>query len=230
MSGVMPALSYIAFSSAFDLNLPSASRLSVHSMWIEPGIAPPRAARTMRAEVFAFAAGVENGDVLFVRASCSTSSTVAKTSRRSAILNVAALGAVAFGCHRRARGFPGLHAAVEHFHVRVAVVFQEPHAARRAHIGVLFVENDFFRFADAAQFEHMVDHEHKRFERRVGGVDQTQAEEIEMGGAGNMALGVVFGRSGVDDAEIGGAEFASAIPATVVSNVSRVYCFSIGSL
>ena len=89
----------------------------------------------------------------------------------------------------------------------MAEVLQEPNAARRAHAGVVFVEDDFLCLADAAQLEHMVDHEHKGLERRVAGVDQTQAEEIEMSGAGNMALGVVFGWSGVDDAEIGGAEF-----------------------
>ena len=53
----------------------------------------------------------------------------------------------------------------------------------------------------------MVDHKHESSERGVAGVDQTQAEEIEMSRAGDMALGKIFRWPGVDDAEIDRTEF-----------------------
>ena len=70
----------------------------------------------------------------------------------------------------------------------------------------------------------------KASERGVAGVDQTQAEEIEMSGAGDMALGKIFRWPDVDDAEIRPSRVFSASRLTVVSKVSRLYCFSIGSL
>jgi hypothetical protein len=48
-----------------------------------------------------------------------------------------------------------------------------------------------------------MDHVHERLERRFGSVDQTQAEEIEMSRAGNVALSVIFGGSQVYDAKVG---------------------------
>ena len=42
----------------------------------------------------------------------------------------------------------------------------------------------------------MVDHEPVRLERRVAGIDQAQAEKIEMGCAGEMALGLRYERWG----------------------------------
>ena len=91
----------------------------------------------------------------------------------------------------------------------MAVVLQEPYAARRAHAGVAFVEDDFFGLVDPAQFEYMVIMYMKAL-TGVAGVYQAQAEEIEMTGAGDVALGKIFRRTDVDDAEIRRAEFFSA--------------------
>ena len=72
----------------------------------------------------------------------------------------------------------------------------------------VFVKHDFLRFADAAQFEHVMDHEHESLERRFAGVDQAEAKEVEVRRAGNMPFGVIFRRSHVNDAKICSAEFS----------------------
>src|SRR5581483_3041269 len=157
------------------------------------------------AEVFAPPAGIEDGNGFFVERAKHV------VGARQHLAPLGGFEHRRFGCgsfrgHRRAGGFPGLETAVEHFDIRMPVIFQKPQAARRAHAGVVLVKDDFFRFADTAQLEHVMDHEHERLERRVAGVDEAQAEKIEMGRAGDMAAGVVFGRTHVDDTEIFPAE------------------------
>jgi len=82
----------------------------------------------------------------------------------------------------------------------MAEVFQKPKAAGGAHAGVFFVENNFFRFVDAAQFQNMMDHVHEGLERRFTGIDETKPKQIEMNGAWDMLLSKLFGRTYIDDA------------------------------
>ena len=56
-----------------------------------------------------------------------------------------------------------------------------------------------------------MDHEHESLERRVAGVDQAQAKQVEVRRAGNMPVGIIFRRSHVDNAKIFSAEFLAAI-------------------
>jgi hypothetical protein len=92
-------------------------------------------------------------------------------------------------------------------------------------LGIGAIEDDWLVRADAAQLEHMMDHEHEGFERRLSGVDQAQAEEIEMGRAGNMALGVVLGAPRVDETETGRAELGLQFGRVGEQSLARVWLF-----
>ena len=173
-----------------------------------------------RAEMFALATRVENSRVFVAERLQDV------VRRRQDVATFRAFKRCGFGHrrlgrHRRAGGLPRSHATVEHFYMRMTEELQEPNTARRAHAGVVFVEDDIFVFTNAAQLEHMMDHEHEGPERSVGSVDQTQAEEIEVSSAGNMAFGVVFGWPGIDDAEIVRAELVLQL---VDCNEQRIAC------
>jgi len=48
----------------------------------------------------------------------------------------------------------------------------------------------------------------KGLERRVAGVDQAKAKQVEVRRAGNMPVGVIFRRSHVNNAKIFSVEFS----------------------
>ena len=141
------------------------------------------------------------------------------------ILKVAAFGATASVVTGPPAAFQAFNAAVEHSRVGMAEIFQKPQATRRAHAGIIFVKNNFFGFAHAAQFEHVMNHEHECFERRFASVDQAQAEEIEVDGAGNMAASIIFRGPDVDEAKIRRAEFLLQLRRCCEKLLARVLFF-----
>ena len=78
-------------------------------------------------------------------------------------------------------------------------IFQKPECPCRTYARLVIVHDNGHVIGNAARRKQMFDDPEKRLQRRVIGVDEADAEEIEMHGAGQVAVGEVFGRPQVDD-------------------------------
>ena len=149
-------------------------------MCTAPGIAPPRARADGRAAVLAVAARVEDDGVAAGRSRRARRCQVAIAARRASRSTRVAAG----GAASRVTGNPPrVHAPNPPSSSRtdgMAEVLEKPERARRAHAGLLVVDDDRRRRVDAARGEQVLDHPHERLERRRVGVDQADAEQIEV--------------------------------------------------
>ncbi len=103
-------------------------------------------------------------------------------------------------------GGPGVEAAVEQLRLRVAEQLQEPQRARRADAGALVVDHDLAIGVDAAGGELMLDDPEEGAHRRRIRVDQADAVEVEMHGAGQGAAGELLRRPEIDHERTGRAD------------------------
>ena len=155
-------------------------------MCTAPGTAPPRLARTVVPQY--------SPSVRVSRITASGVPIAALTSRQVAMRPLlaragprrSAAAAPASRVTGRPAARPGAEAAVEQPHARVAEVLEEPERARGAHARLLVVDDDRRRRVDAVDREHVLDHPHERLERRRIGVDQADAPQIEVDGAGDV--------------------------------------------
>ena len=87
-------------------------------------------------------------------------------------------------------------------------VLEKPERARRAHAGVLFVDDDRPIGRHAAERKQVTDHPHERAQRRLARVDEAQAPEIEVQRAGNLpARELLRGPEIQDERRCGGSQF-----------------------
>ncbi len=85
--------------------------------------------------------------------------------------------------------------AVEHAHVLVPEILEEPERACRPHARVGLVNDDRSVGRDTTTTQQMLDDPDKRTRRRRVGVDQADPEEVEMHSAREMTCGECFGRT-----------------------------------
>ena len=90
----------------------------------------------------------------------------------------------------------------------MAEVLEKPERAGGANPRLIVVDDDRRRRLDAAGREQVLDHPHERLERRRVGVDEADAEQIEMNGAVDVSGGVGLGRPEVDEQGTGRARLA----------------------
>ena len=90
----------------------------------------------------------------------------------------------------------------------MAEVLEKPEGAGGTNPGLIVVDDDRRRRLHAASREQVLDHPHERLERRRVGVDQADAEEIEMNGAGDVSGGVGVGRPEIEEQGTGRARLA----------------------
>ena len=91
-------------------------------------------------------------------------------------------------CDGQTRGQPRVKAAVQHLHVRMAEVLEEPECACSPDPRLVVIDNDRRSACDAAQIEQVIDHPHERLQGRGIGVDERDAPQVQVHGAGNVAV------------------------------------------
>ncbi len=150
-----------------------------------------------RAVVFAVAARVEDHDVRPAEALLDIAPCGNRLRLRRACPR--ALGRrLCLARHGQGRARPGVEAAVEDLHPRMAEVLEEPEGARGPHARLLVVHDDRGVRVDSSEVEEVIDDPHEGLERRRIRVDEREAPEIEMDGAGDVSGREVFGRAEVD--------------------------------
>ena len=192
-------------SSAAGLKAPSGPRLRVHSMCTAPGIAPPRAARTvvpqyspsLRVSSRTLRLADRAAHVLPGRDGLRHARPLPLADRRRRRLARNRKPSLSRRRTRRRAAAPTDGRSIE-----------KPERAGGANARLIVVDNDRRRRLDAASREQVLDHPHERLERRRVGVDQADAEEVEMNGAGDVSGGVGLGRPEIEEQGAGRARLA----------------------
>src|SRR5687767_1285037 len=99
---------------------------------------------------------------------------------------------------RKAGVRPCRHAAVEHAHVRMAQVFEQPEATSGAQAGLPFVDHHGPVRRHSAQREEVPDHPHEGAQWCLAGIDETDTPEVEMNAAGQVADSEFFGGTKIE--------------------------------
>jgi hypothetical protein len=101
---------------------------------------------------------------------------------------------------------PGVEAAVEQPRRGMPEQLEEPERARRPDARAFVVDDDLPAVVDAAGREQVLDDPEEGAHRRRVGVDEAEAVEIEVDGAGQGAAGELLGRPEVDHERTGRAD------------------------
>ena len=103
------------------------------------------------------------------------------------------------GREREAGRAPRAGAAVEQPQRGMAEVVEEPEHARGPDVGGVAVDEHGAIVGYPAESEHVLDHPEERRERRRIGVDQAEAPQVQVHGAGQVAGGERLGGAHVED-------------------------------